>query len=111
MTAGQDLMAELNCNMEMMLKALKQLSKRGRAQAQAEYDYRVALQKKILQERDKGTPVTIISDICRGTPDVARLKMERDIAEVVYKSAQEAINAYKIQIKVLENTIDREYRG
>jgi len=65
----------------------------------------------MLQERDSGTPVTIISDICRGSQEIAELKFKRDCAEVVYKSALEAVNGYKLQIKVLENQIDREWRG
>ena len=52
-----------------------------------------------------------MSDICRGDPQIAKLKFDRDVAEVTYKSAMEACNIYKIQVKVLENQIDREYRG
>ncbi len=111
MTSGQDLYIELQGKVSMLDKALQQLGNRGRAYAQAEQDYRVALAEKILIERDKGTPVTIISDICRGNRNVAKLKLERDIAESVYKAAMEACNVYKLQIKVLENQIDREYRG
>ena len=53
--------------------------------------------------------MTIISDICRGTPEIAKLKFERDVAEVNYKAAMEAINVYKLQIKIYENQIDREW--
>ena len=84
---------------------------RGRTHADAESKYRQALSKKILEERDSKTPVTIISDVCRGNPEIAKLKFERDVAEVTYKAAAEAIQVYKIQIRVLENTIEREYRA
>ena len=76
-----------------------------------ESEYRQALAKKILLEREKGTPVTVISDVCRGDKEIAILKFERDVAEITYKAASEAIQVYKIQIRVLENTIEREYRG
>lgn len=109
--SGQELMAELSSKHSLLDSALQLFGKRGRANAEAEQKYRVALAQKILEERDKGTPVTIISDICRGDKAIAKLKFERDCAEVTYKAAQEAINVYKLQIKVLENTIDREYRG
>ena len=95
----------------MLDTALKQLGNRGRAAADAEQKYRIALAQKIMVERDKGTPATIMSDICRGDPQIAKLKFDRDVAEVTYKSAMEACNIYKIQVKVLENQIDREYRG
>lgn len=52
-----------------------------------------------------------MSDVCRGDREIARLRLERDIADVVYKSAMEAINCYKLQIKVLENQIDREWKN
>ena len=109
--SGQDLMQELQSQKELLKAALKASSKRGSDAAEAERKYRVALAQQIAVERDKGTPVTIISDVCRGKPEVAKLKFQRDVADVVYKSAMEAINVYKLQIKVLENQIEREYRG
>ena len=109
--SGQDLLNELQTKITLLDRALGEFGNRGRTHAQAEQDYRVALSKKILAERDKGTPVTIISDICRGDREMARLKFERDVAEVTYKAAAEAIQVYKIQIRVLENTIEREYRA
>lgn len=111
MMSGQDLISELGAKVEMTDKALRELGARGRAYAQAERDYRVALSQKILEEREKGLPATLIGDICRGNKQIAALKFERDVAETVYKSALEAINVYKLQIRVLENTIEREYHG
>lgn len=111
MTSGQDLIIELQGRVSMLDTALKQLGNRGRAAADAEQKYRISLAQKIMVERDKGTPATIMSDICRGDPQIAKLKFDRDVAEVTYKSAMEACNIYKIQVKVLENQIDREYRG
>lgn len=109
--SGQDLMLDLQGKVQLLDKALQQLGKRGRDYAEAEREYRVALAKKIAAERDKGTPVTIISDVCRGSQEIANAKFQRDTAEVVYKSALEAINVYKLQLKLLENQIDREFRG
>lgn len=81
--SGQDLMQELESKFAMLDAALGQLGKRGRTRAQAEQDYRVALAQKILIERDKGTPVTIISDICRGSAEIAAKKFARDCAETI----------------------------
>lgn len=106
---GQDLFLDLQDKTTMLDKALHQLGARGRAYAQAEHDYRVALAKKMLKERDSGLPVTIISDICRGDEEIAGLKRDRDVAETVYKAALEACNIYKIQVRVLENQIAREW--
>jgi len=106
---GMELINELNGKTVMLDEALKQLGIRGRTYAQAEHDYRIGLAEKILIERTNGLPVTIISDVCRGDKKIAKLKFERDVAETVYKAAMEAINAYKLQIKLLESQIDREW--
>lgn len=106
---GLSLYQELQNKISLLDMAVKELRSRGAAYAQAERDYKVALAKAILDERAKGTPVTIIGDICRGKSDIAQLRFERDCAEVVYRSALEAINSTKLQIRVIENQIGREY--
>ena len=57
----------------------------------------------------EGTPVTIIGDICRGDKDIARKKFDRDCAEVAYRAALEAINNYKLQIRILDEQLNREW--
>ena len=104
-----DLINEIGQKSRLLDKAIQELSVRGRSCAQAEEDYRVALAERILAERDKGTPATICSDICRGDRRIAKLRFERDCAEVVYKSALEAINSMKLQIRMLDNQIEREW--
>lgn len=108
---GGDLVAQVGQKTALLDAAIQALSKRGRAYAEAEREYRLALSKMILEERANGTPVTVISDICRGKPEIARLRFERDCAEVVYKSAMEAINNYKLQIRVLDAQIEREWHS
>ena len=105
-----DLISEIGAKSAMLDTAVKQLGVRGKAYAQAERDYKVALAQKILWEREKGTPVTIISDICKGDSEIARLRFERDCAEVVYKSAMEAIQSFKLQIRILDAQIEREWK-
>ena len=107
--SGQELYLELQNSINSLDIALRELKKRGREKSQTEHDYRIKLAEKILEERDKGTPVTIMSDICRGTPSIAKLKLTRDIAETLYVTALEAINIYKLKIKILENQIEREW--
>ena len=105
-----ELIQEIGVKTALLDKAISQLGVRGKAYAQAECDYRVALSKKMLEYRADGMPVTIISDICRGLPDIARLRLERDIALTVYESAKEAINGYKLQIKILDAQVEREWK-
>lgn len=106
---GQDLFLELRDKQILLEKALGEYGKRGREYAQTEMDYRVVLNQKILTERDKGTPVTIISDVCRGDREVAKHKFQRDVAEVMYKAAEEAIQCYKLGIRMLDSQISREW--
>lgn len=107
--SGQDLYIEMQEKVRLLDTAIRELGSRGRTFAQAEHDYKVALSEKILVERDKGMPVTIIGDVCRGNRAIAKLRFERDVAEVTYKAALEAINSYKLQIRIIENQIQREW--
>lgn len=109
MESGQDLLSELKGKMRMLDTALHEFGKRGRDCAKSEQEYRCALAEKILFERDKGTPVTIISDVCRGDKKIAEMKFNRDCAETVYDAAREACNVYKLEIKILESQIQREW--
>lgn len=106
-----DMVNELGAKTALLDTAIMHLGKRGNAYAEAERDYRCALAKQILIERDKGTPVTIIGDICKGDREISMLRFKRDCAEVAYKSALEAINSYKLQIRILDAQIEREWHS
>jgi DNA polymerase II small subunit/DNA polymerase delta subunit B len=71
-----DLVNEVSALSKSLDEALKAFRKRGEEYAAAERDYRIALSTKILQERDRSTPVTIISDVCRGSHEIAALKFK-----------------------------------
>ena len=107
----QDLINELNYHRQRLNYAIKELKTRGQAKAKAERDYRVALAKKMLELRAEGTPVTIISDLCRGDEEIARLKMERDIAESLYESNMQFIYSTKLNIDIIQNQINNEIKG
>ena len=94
---------------DIMESALKQLGKRGETFACAERDYKMALAKQILIYKSEGKPATLILNLCYGTQEIANLRMDRDIAEVMLKSAHEAINVKKIKIKVMSNQYDKEW--
>lgn len=108
----QDIWTDIQQRLDLLDVAVKELGKRGRAYAEAESEYRTALATEVLRLREeKGHPVTLVPDLARGNKEVARLKVERDCAEALYKAALEAINVNKIRIRVLESQMDREYRG
>lgn len=96
---------------EMLEAALKECRIRGIAAAEAEKAYRVKLAEQILMLRDAKVPVSIVGDVARGNPEVAKLKFDRDCAEVVYENAKEASLVYRKQIEVLRDQIDREWKN
>lgn len=97
---------ELNNYLTM---ALTEYKKRGKEYAEAYKNYRVLLSQELLKLRAEGMPVTIAYDIARGTEKVAKAKEQEIITECLYKSCQEAINTYKLQIKILQENINKDY--
>lgn len=69
----------------------------------------MALSKRLTELRAEGQAVTHLADIARGERNIAKLRFNRDVAKGLYDSSQEAINVYKIKIKVLENQYSREW--
>ena len=76
---------------------------------QAERDYKVLLRQECLRLRDEGMAIGMIDKTCYGIPSVANLRFQRDVAETIYKANMEAINSIKLQIRIIENQIQREY--
>ena len=89
--------------------SLKQLRKTGTKYAEAERDYKILLRKEVLKLRDEGQAIGVITLICYGIPSVAEARFKRDVAEAIYKANQEAINTIKLQIRLIESQIQREY--
>lgn len=89
--------------------AITEMKTRSKDKAKKEYLYRMALSKRLIELRAEGQAVTNLADIARGEPEIAKLRYERDISQGLYDSAQEAINVYKIRLRVLENQFAREW--
>jgi len=109
MDSGQDLINTIKITQDTLSVCIKDLLKKGKAKAESERDYRIALSQKILAERDKGTPVTIISDVCRGDKAIATLKMERDIAETLFEIVMQKIYSLKMELSLLETFYKSEW--
>lgn len=104
-----DLWREIQNYSDTLEKAIRELKERGKKYAKCEHDYRILLSSRLTALRAEGQAVTHLADIARGEKEIARLKMERDIAESLYESCKEGIQVYKIKLRVLEGQLQREW--
>lgn len=104
-------MNEINLDETMcrLLESLEKLRALGEDLAAAEKDYKIEMTKEVFKLKDGGMPATLINQIIYGLEPVAMLRFKRDVAEAMYKSTQEAINVYKLQLRLIESQIEREY--
>lgn len=100
---------ELQTKTQQLEMSIKQLRTSGTAYAQAEKDYKVLLRQECLKLRDDGMAIGMIDKTCYGIPSVAEARFKRDVAEAVYKANLEAINSIKLQLRLIENQIQREW--
>ena len=105
-----DLFQELEKKIQELNISLKKLRETGTEYAEAERDYKITLRQEALKLRsEKGMAITLIQQVVYGVPEVAEKRFKRDVKEAIYKSNQEAINVLKLQIRIMENQIQREY--
>lgn len=104
-----ELYDELQTKTRQLDMSIKALAKNGEAYAQAERDYKVLLRVECLKLRDEGMSVGLIDKTCYGIPSVAEARFKRDCAEAVYRANQEAINSLKLQMRLIESQIQREW--
>ena len=104
-----DLVNELNNLSNKLSLSIKSLIKTGKDYAKAYTDYRIALAKELMILKEEGYAVTLAGDIARGKPEIARLKFKEISTEAIYKANLEAINSTKLQIKIIQEQINKEY--
>lgn len=104
-----DLWNEIEEKTKLLDKAIKDLARNGYDLAEKERAYKIAVNKKALELRANDTPVTLINQVIYGYEDIAKLRFERDTADVKYNANQEYINTIKLQIRILESQLNREY--
>ena len=105
-----DLINDIQMLMEELTLSIKNLRKSGNALAEAEHNYKITLRQEALKLRvEDNLPVTLINQIIYGIPDVAEKRYKRDIAETMYQTNQEHINATKLKLRLLEAQLSREW--
>lgn len=104
-----ELIQELQQKDRELSASIRQLRISGTAKAEAEKEYKIKLREEALKLRTEGMPISLINQIVYGVPVVAELRLKRDIADTVYQANLEAINSTKLQMRVIENQIEREW--
>lgn len=89
--------------------ALATLRKNGIDYCEANRLYQMEKAKTIMKLKSDGIPITLIPQMVKGLENVAELDYQRNKAEVIYKANVEAINIKKLELRVLEEQIEREW--
>lgn len=104
---GLDLINDMNGMQLKLTEAVRLMAKYGREYAQAEHDYKVALAQEAIKLRTDGMAVTMIPLVIYG--NVAKERLQRDTAEVMWRTAQENVNSIKLKLRLLDAQIGREW--
>lgn len=104
-----ELYLELQAKVKQLEASIKALRKNGTEYAEAEKSYKILLRQECLKLRDEGMAIGMIDKTCYGIPSVAEARFKRDVTEAVYKANMEAINSIKLQMRLIENQLAREY--
>lgn len=104
-----DLVNDIESLRKRLNTSIVKLKDYGRELAEAERDYKVALRQEALKLKADGMAVTLINQIVYGVPEIAKKRCDRDIAQTMYTVAQENINSIKLQIRILEGQVNREW--
>ena len=106
---GFELFTERDNLSRELAASIDVMANNGCRYAKAEAEYKIELAKTALSLKEQGMAVTMINTVIHGTGGVPKLRMERDIAEVMYKTSQEKIQSVKLQLRIIEAQIEREW--
>ena len=95
--------------MRLLDIALKEAKHRGKAMVDAEFAYYREKTDESFRLLEAGYANTFIQTVIKGRPKVAEAMSAYHEAEVLYKNANEAINALKAKLRVLENEQARDW--
>jgi len=107
----QEMIEKLFDSMEKLRAAIDKRYKISEARAVAEYSYRETLGREMAKAKVEGMAATSLYNYCRGLPNVAKLREERDILIAQEDYMTELIFYYRTCIKVYENQANAERKG
>ena len=89
--------------------ALAKTRKRGLEMTRAEAAYYSVKDRRVRELMDEGLSATAIGMVIKGEPEVTEALKHYHDMEVLYTNAKEAVNVYKLRLRVLENQYEREW--
>lgn len=104
-----DLFNEIEQKIRELNIAIRSLRKTGSEYAEAYTQYRIKLSQKLVELKNNGMPVTIAYDVARGDKEIAKAKYDEIVKEAIYKANLESIASTKLQIRIIENQINRDF--
>lgn len=105
--SGMDLVNAVNDLTLELSASVRLLEEYGYKLAMEEQAYRIKRMEETLRLREQGMPVSIIDTVAKGKCAKEQFKM--NVAETLYKTTQEKINSIKLQLRIAEAQIDREW--
>lgn len=107
-----DLFLEIQDKINELNKAIDECKNLGLNYNKCEYEYKIKLRVEALKlKNDLQMPVTLINQVIYGVPEVSELRFKRDKAETLYNSMKDKINVLKLQIRILDSQLQREYNN
>lgn len=107
----QELMHQKDRLVKQLNASVRELRHSCEDYAQKEQDYKVLLATEALRLRDNGTPATLVNLVVYGEKQVAKARFERDCALGIYEANKEAINSIKLQLRLIEGQMEREWHS
>ena len=98
-------MEMLNHDWQMMGTQNANLIKLGRIRAEKERDYNYHYARTILELKNKGYAVTIVSKLARGDVAVTGPKFELDVAQSDYDACRESIRDLREHVGILRSIL------
>lgn len=96
---------------QLMFDSQQKLKRLGETKARAEAEYQKVKARVAFRMKADGYSASMIQTVIKGDEEVNTALMRRDCAESEYESEKEALNVYKLDLRVVEAQIEREYRS
>ena len=101
----QGIFEQLNSCILALSKGNIEQKRLGLKKAEAEKNYRIKYNQKMLQLKAEKCQATLITSLAKSDPEVAQLAMERDIAESNYYTCISATENLRLEAEILRTKI------